>query len=535
MSVLCDAVVSSRLDELIEKFREYEEELIRSLGDSKVTAERRFSQIEGRLNRDLSLHDQYVAFMEEYEALGHMRRVSPEEEGTDRFYLPHHPVVRDASYTTRVRVVFEASAKTSTNLSVNDCLLSGPIIQRSLRSIILRSRFRRIMVVADIEKKFRQIDVCPEDRRFQLILWRPTPDQPLATYEMLTVTYGTKPAPFLATRTLVQLASDEAERYPLASAAVKEDFYMDDAITGADDPITAKQLRVELQEMLNSGGFKLRKFASNCPDVLEGLPNEDLSNQRTALGAVAYIRSEDSTGHILVAPLMSKSRVAPLKTQSIPKLELRGTTLAAEINRFALADWCPGDLDNVCRQPSRQDPAFNRVAKIQRLTENCHWNHISGKKNPADLISRGVAPDDLLDEPLWWEGEWLLLSMDHWPRRRVFTADGLEEERRKVVAATTADEPSFIDKYIAHYSTYTQMVRHMAWWQRCTRNLRIPKDDRYIGPLTSAELLQAETKIVHLVQGECFARELKTIGKQECVSRSSPLRWYNPFLSRDGL
>ncbi|XP_062700062.1 uncharacterized protein LOC134284797 [Aedes albopictus] len=316
-SVLCDVATSSRLEKMIEKFWEYEEvglgnnmspdeakceeyfqrttqrqasgrymvslpgneEMMRNLGDSKETAERRFLQIERRLNREPSLREHYVSFMEEYETLGHMSRVTHDEEGVNRCYLPHHPVVKEGSTTTRVRVVFDASARTSTGLSLNDCLQSGPVIQRDLRSIILRSRFRPIMLVADIEKMFRQVDVCQADRRLQSILWRSSPDQPLTTYELETVTYGTKPAPFLATRTLVQLATDEAERFPLASVAVKNDFYMDDAITGANDPATAKELRIQLVEMLDSGGFKLRKFASNCATVLEGIPSEDLSIQ----------------------------------------------------------------------------------------------------------------------------------------------------------------------------------------------------------------------------------------------------------------
>lgn len=196
-SVLCDVATSSQVERLIEKFWEYEEvglesnmspdeakcedyysqttrrqatgrysvslprngELICNLGDSRATAEKRFLQIERRLNRESSLRDQYVSFMEEYEALGHMSRVDHEGDGVERCYLPHHPVVKEGSTTTRVRVVFDASARTSTGLSLNDCLHSGPVIQRDLRSIILRSRFRPIMLVADIEKMFRQVDV----------------------------------------------------------------------------------------------------------------------------------------------------------------------------------------------------------------------------------------------------------------------------------------------------------------------------------------------------------------------------------------
>ncbi|XP_062535197.1 uncharacterized protein LOC134204396 [Armigeres subalbatus] len=236
-------------------------------------------QLEKRLGRDDKLREAYCAFLEEYEALGHMQLVSRTEITESRCYLPHHPVVKEDSTTTKVRVVFDASAQTTSGLSLNDGLLAGPVIQDDLRSIILRSRTRQIMLVADIEKMFRQIQVCPENCRFQSILWRSRADEPLSTYELRTVTYGTKPAPFLATRTLVQLATDEEENFPLASKAIKEDFYMDDAITGADEPIVAKKLRIELEELLRKGGFVLRKFASNSETVLEDLAVENRSIQ----------------------------------------------------------------------------------------------------------------------------------------------------------------------------------------------------------------------------------------------------------------
>ncbi|XP_055527405.1 uncharacterized protein LOC129720021 [Wyeomyia smithii] len=240
-SVTCDIAISNKLDTLLERFWETEDigqdhnhspeearcmeyftqtihdrytvsyprnsEVLSQLGDSKAIAERRFMQLERRLERDQNLQEQCAAFMSEYESMGHMHLI-PDEHNANvkRCYLPRHPVVKEDSTTTKVRVVFDASAKTSTNISLNDSLLVGPVIQEDLRSIILQSRTRQIMVVADIEKMFRQIEIRPEERRLQRILWRPSPNVPISKYELATVTYGTKPAPFLATRVPMQLA-----------------------------------------------------------------------------------------------------------------------------------------------------------------------------------------------------------------------------------------------------------------------------------------------------------------------------------------
>ncbi|XP_055634173.1 uncharacterized protein LOC129774458 [Toxorhynchites rutilus septentrionalis] len=247
------------------------------LGKSEEIALRRLQGTERRLSRDSNLRDPYLAFMQEYLRLGHMRKVEKVSGEVQRCYLPHHPVVKEASTTTKLRVVFDASCKTSTGVSLNDGLLVGPVIQEDLRSIIIRCRTKQIMLIADVEKMFRQINVCPKDKSLQSILWRFSPDDEPETYELGTVTHGTKPAPFLATRTLKQLAMDEGSRFPLAARAVCEDVYMDDIITGTDEVMSAIELRIQLDNMMNSGGFHLRKWASNHPMVLEEIAEDSLA------------------------------------------------------------------------------------------------------------------------------------------------------------------------------------------------------------------------------------------------------------------
>ncbi|XP_062539105.1 uncharacterized protein LOC134207398 [Armigeres subalbatus] len=253
------------------------EQIIQQLGESKEIAEKRLQSVERRLSRNIDLQRQYFDFMAEYLELGHMRKVAEvSKEAVKRVYLPHHPVIKDSSTTTKVRVVFDASCKTTTGISLNDALFAGPTVQQDLRSIVIRSRFRQVMVVADVEKMFRQIWVDKQDTPLQCVLWF-GPEKEVASYELLTVTYGTKSAPYLATRALKQLAEDEQERYPLAAKAIDEDVYMDDVISGADDVDTAIKLRDQFDSMLLSGGFRLRKWASNREEVLKGIPYQDLA------------------------------------------------------------------------------------------------------------------------------------------------------------------------------------------------------------------------------------------------------------------
>ncbi|XP_065078794.1 uncharacterized protein LOC135701793 [Ochlerotatus camptorhynchus] len=229
------------------------------LGESRDIAFRRLQGKERRLARDASLRQQYTAFMDEYLTLGHMRKVDESQETVKRCYLPHHTVVKEASTTTKVRVVFDASCKTSTGISLNDTLHVGPVIQEDLRSIILPCRIKQIMLVSNIEKMFRQINILAEDRPLTCILWRPRPTEEVTTYELGTVTYGTKSAPFLATRTLHQLAMEEEERFP----AIQEDTYMDDVITGVDTIEEATDLRKQHMADASTCGVKMRKEGSS--------------------------------------------------------------------------------------------------------------------------------------------------------------------------------------------------------------------------------------------------------------------------------
>ncbi|UYV84416.1 hypothetical protein LAZ67_X002056 [Cordylochernes scorpioides] len=108
----------------------------------------------------------------------------------------------------------------------------------------------------------------PEDADYQRILWRPSPEEPVVDYRLLTVTYGTTSAPFLAMRTLQQLAEDEGHNYPEASRVTLNDFYVDDLLTGAQTIAETKELIDQLKDLMKKGGFHLRKWNSNCHEIV---------------------------------------------------------------------------------------------------------------------------------------------------------------------------------------------------------------------------------------------------------------------------
>jgi hypothetical protein len=127
------------------------------------------------------LKKDYADFLEEYVQLGHMTPLGAAEvrRNCPNFYMPHHGVLKATSSTTKLRVVFNGSEKSSNDVSLNDILMTGPKVRDDLFDIVQRFRLHRIVMSADVEKMYRQVWVHPDDRCLQRILWRKTPDQPV--------------------------------------------------------------------------------------------------------------------------------------------------------------------------------------------------------------------------------------------------------------------------------------------------------------------------------------------------------------------
>ncbi|XP_046801121.1 uncharacterized protein LOC124418533 [Lucilia cuprina] len=254
----------------------------------------RFNATERRLSRNPDPGAQYVEFMREYESLGHMRELSPDEIEVPYgrvYYLPHHPVVG-----SKLRVVFDGSFQDASGSSLNSKLYIPPSIQRNLFAVCLRFRLHEFVFSADIVKIFRQIWVSESHRNFQRILWRETPGKPLKHFQLCTVTYGTASAPFLSVRVLEQLAIDYNKSHPNASKILLEDFYVDDVLTGASSEQQLKQYRDELVDLLQQAGFQLSKWVSNSDTLKQtnhNTPSFLKDNDSTKVLGIHWYSDED--------------------------------------------------------------------------------------------------------------------------------------------------------------------------------------------------------------------------------------------------
>ncbi|XP_050066248.1 uncharacterized protein LOC114132630 [Aphis gossypii] len=643
---------------------------ISELGATLPMATARFLNVEKRLQNDENLKKEYIRFMNEYIELGHMVEVLENSIQTqNHFYLPHHSVTKASSLTTKVRVVFDASAKSTSGVSLNDVLRCGPTVQQDLFSILVRFRKHQFVVTSDIEKMFRQIKVGREDWDLQRIVWRSSPEELLRSYQLTTVTYGTTPASFLSTYCLIALAESVQNDYPKASKVIAEDFYMDDLMTGADTEEDCCQLQGDVRAVLDSAKLPLRKWCSNSELVLQNMSKhvddplfvlnigdddtvkslglqwkpvadhfqyeivsrstegalskrailadlnrifdplgflspvlvrgkiflqqlwsmkidwdarlpvgirqrwsqfyEELERVRAlsiprkaiperaniidvhgfcdaseeAYGACIYIRSHGSDGKWHSRLLCAKTRVAPLKGSTIPRLELNGALLLAELAQRVSESWqinvhqfklwtdstiVLGWLNS---QSSRlKTYVANRVSQIMDVTEVKQWNHIGSQENPADIPSRGLRPEELLMSRLWWNGPaWLEGDEKDWILNPITHAEEELPEVREVKLVLAATNP--VNGILKHYSEWNRMLRGVAWLTIYSKYLR----KMIKGPqsLRIPNLNEARKTILRMVQAECFSKEISSLEKGQEVSKNSKLRSLNPFLRDD--
>ena len=248
---------------------------IPDLGKSRQMVLRRYLTNE----KSLIKVGQWEAFhmgVQEYIDMDHAEPVpaarlsAPVEES---FYLPMHGVVKESSTTTKLHVVFDGSAHSSTGVSLNDTLLPGPSLYPLLSTILNRFRMHPVALVGDISKMFREVGLVEEDRDLHHFLHKDD-DRKIADFRMSRVTFGISSSQFLASQVLHQVADDYASVHPEAAKEIKQSFYVDDVLTGSQTVEQAVHLRQELNLLLGKGLMTLRKWRASHPELLNSIPTE---------------------------------------------------------------------------------------------------------------------------------------------------------------------------------------------------------------------------------------------------------------------
>ncbi|XP_011859306.1 PREDICTED: uncharacterized protein LOC105556806 [Vollenhovia emeryi] len=622
------------------------------LGDSYHVAHQCLKGLRRRFSRDVNYQRLYQQFMMDYETLNHMTKASSISSRRSHFYLPHHGVLKPDSTTTKLRVVFNGSSASSSGYSVNDLMYTGAKLHLNISDVLLWIRRHRHSFATDITKMYRQINIHKDDWELQRILWM---DDQLneVPYHLTTVTYGTKAAPFLAVRTLLQLAEDEGHNYPLAVPSITHGRYVDDIFGGADTIQQLQEVAHQLKGLCMAGGFPLAKWHATHLDILrtilglKWLPQEDtfafstrssrsegrltkrlvlsevaqifdplgfaspvvikakillqelwlhklqwddpLPSQlsarwlsireeltslarlsiprwlktwsdsqvelhgfsdasQLAMAAVIYISVHDSNGATF-SLVCSKTKVAPLKRLSIPRLELTAALLLSRLMQYVEATlnmdvtathmWTDSlvTLSWIRSHASRwKDFVRNRVAQIQELTPAAHWRYIPGTSNPADCASRGLTATQLQNHALWWTGPPWILNSDLWPSQPALSEELSATEARPGVSLLTATpRTEYQWELIYRYSSLTKLLRITALCFRFISRLRKVHDSlpaRHISPET---LEKARLFWIQATQAAYFSHELKALQADSPLAKAHAFNRLTAYIDAQGV
>ena len=243
-----------------------------ALGDSRAQALSRYFNNEKSIIRR-NVWPQFQEVVQSYLDLGHAELIpSSEPQPSLQYYLPMHSVTKSSSTSTKLGVVFDGSATTTSGVSLNQSLMIGPTLHPTLGAILIKFRSYVVAVTADISKMYREVSLSPADKDLHRFVWRATPSDTIQDYRMTRVTFGVSASPYLAVRTLQQAAKDHGEGFPIASQHILRSFYVDDLLAGANTPEEATTLYSNLRNILAKAGFNLCKWRSSSDDVMSFIP-----------------------------------------------------------------------------------------------------------------------------------------------------------------------------------------------------------------------------------------------------------------------
>ena len=232
-----------------------------------------------RLRQDPTVLEQYDSIIQDQIVQGIVQPVeNPDVAEVGKVhYLPHHAVVRQDKETTKLRVVYDASAK-SDGPSLNNCLYTGPKFDQRIMDILQRFHMHKIALTADIEKAFLMISMSEKDRDVLRFLWVDDilKDQPsVRVFRFTRVVFGVSSSPFLLNATVSHHLNKYSPSHPQLVKNLSQSTYVDDIVSGAKNDDDAYLLYKESKSLLKAGGFNLRKFITNSSQLQDRINRDE--------------------------------------------------------------------------------------------------------------------------------------------------------------------------------------------------------------------------------------------------------------------
>ena len=196
--------------------------------------------------------------------------IAPVEVVGKEFYIPHKAVIRETAETTKMRIVYDASARaTPESPSLNECLYPGPPLQNKLWDILVRQRAYPIAVTADIQKAFLQIRIRECERDALRFHWRKSEHGKLETLRFTRALFSLAPSPFLLGGVIEAHLDAWEEWEPEIVAELRRSLYVDDLLTGGRNTSQAQQRKDKAVQIFSDATFQLHKWHSNVKQLEE--------------------------------------------------------------------------------------------------------------------------------------------------------------------------------------------------------------------------------------------------------------------------
>ncbi|XP_045541691.1 uncharacterized protein LOC106718201 isoform X2 [Papilio machaon] len=508
-----------------------------SLLDNREIAFRRLESATNKLKTCGKFQD-YNDILQEWERTAIIEPVPPtSNKKSNVHYLPHRAVSKESSLTTKLRPVYDASAKDKNGKSLNACLEKGMNFIDKIPDLLIGFRKGLIGVSADIAKAFLQISINPDDRdNLRFLWWKDFERREIIEYRHCRVVFGLTSSPFLLSATIQHHLEQIRGKYKETADILASSFYVDNLVISQDTEEATLNFINEAKEIMQEAKFDLRQWVTSPLKI-----NETEKRVISVLGIMWDTVTDELLCNLQTLP--HPSQIGKLTKRSILSLTQRifdpigilcPITL---VPRLILQEIWNKKLAWDDELPSNIETQFHEWYDNMYLLENCRiprslsteplqeCSDVSlhlfvdaskdgyaacvflrtvdskGQANWADLPSRGCNSRQLL-ESRWWEGPpWLRQQAELWPHSALVVdeKEACKELRKTVHVNTCCNEGMTQD--LSYFSKYSKIVRVTAWMLRFIYNTHNKKDKKK-GELTFDEYEAAEKKLLQIIQAE---------------------------------